>query len=57
MENEVTTLIQWFELNDGDIFGIQLVAENGDLLEQILMEREIAIEMANDILEMFNEKN
>lgn len=52
---EIRTLIEYFEMNDGEIFGIQEVdRETGELLDQIIMERQIAIEMAIDILKMFS---
>lgn len=52
MTDESQLLIEWFERYDGEIFGIQLVdPESGDMLDQILMEREIAIEIAEYILE------
>lgn len=50
-----TTNIEYFEMNDGEIFGIQEVnPEDGTVLDQIIMERQVAIEMARDILEMLN---
>lgn len=50
----IATLIEYFELNDGEIFGIQQVdAETKEILDQILLERHIAIEMAQDIFLMF----
>ena len=53
---EVQTLIEYFELNDGEIFGIQEVnAETEEVLDQIIMERQVAIEMAQDILRMFGD--
>jgi hypothetical protein len=50
----IQTLIEYFELNDGEIFGIQQVdPETKEVLDQILLERQVAIEMAQDIFRMF----
>jgi hypothetical protein len=56
MEEE--TLIEYFEVNDGEIFGIQQVSiETGEVLDQILMERQVALDMACDILHMIGENH
>lgn len=53
---EIQTLIEYFEMNDGEVFGIQQVhPETHEVLDQIIMERQIAIEMAIDILQMLGE--
>lgn len=48
-----STLMQYFELNDGEIFVIQQIdVMDGEILDQIVIERQTAINMATDILKM-----
>lgn len=48
-------LTQYFEIQDGEYFCIQNVDDEfSEPSDQILMDRKMAIEMAYDILRMFN---
>lgn len=50
----IATLIEYFELNDGEVFGIQQVSqETGELLDQIVIDRETALEIAEYINNVF----
>jgi hypothetical protein len=51
MNEDGITWIEYFELFDGEVFGIQVIdPEDGSMTDQILLEREIAIEIAEFIL-------
>ncbi len=52
----IQTLIEYFEMNDGEIFGIQQVdPHTQEVYDQIVIERHIAIDIAKYILETFGE--
>lgn len=47
------TLIHWFDSNDGEILKIQQIdIRNNEVLDEVVMEREIAIDMCIDILKI-----
>ncbi len=49
------TIIEYYELQDGEMFCIQqreIDSDEEELLDQICMTREVAVELAIDILRM-----
>lgn len=53
MKEEIYSVIEYFEIEDGEKFCIQQT-EDGEVTDQVLMERQVAIDLANDILNILD---